>query len=332
MTDKTLSIGVVIPCYKVAEHLPGVVSRVGAEVTRIYIVDDCCPDGSVDRFRSNCVDSRVRFLKNQQNLGVGGAVLRGYEEAILEGLDIVVKIDGDGQMDPELLGGFIWPIIQGQADYTKGNRFYDIAGLAGMPFLRVLGNATLSLFSKLSSGYWNLFDPTNGYTAIHVDVLRLLPLSKISKDYFFESDMLFRLNTIRAAVIDIPMKAVYQEEVSNLKISSIFMPFIFKHLKNSVKRVIYNYFLRDMSVASFELLIGCFMLGFGLFYGAIEWGASMRTEIPATAGKVMLSALPLILGMQLFLSFLSYDVYATPSRPIHSRRLLEQAAFSGPQN
>lgn len=327
MTNTMLSIGVVIPCYKVGEHLARVVSRVGHEVNRIYIVDDCCPDGSVDQFRNICVDSRVMFLKTQQNLGVGGAVLRGYEEALLEKLDVVVKIDGDGQMDPELIGGFISPIIQGQADYTKGNRFYDIEGLAGMPLLRVLGNAMLSLFSKLSSGYWNLFDPTNGYTAIHVEVLKLLPLSKISKDYFFESDMLFRLNTIRASVIDIPMKAVYQNEVSNLKITSIFMPFIFKHLKNSVKRIIYNYYLRDMSVASFELLIGCFMLGFGLFYGAIEWGASMRTEIPATAGKVMLSALPLILGMQLLLSFLSYDVYATPNRPIHSRRLLEKAHF-----
>ena len=164
-------------------------------------------------------------------------MISGYKKAIEDGMDIVVKIDGDGQMDPSLIYNFIDPIIKGEADYTKGNRFYNLEEILAMPKKRIFGNAILSFINKISSGYWNIFDPTNGYTAIHTDVIKMLPLNKISKRYFFESDMLFRLNTIKAVVTDISMHANYDNEVSNLKVRNIFFEFIVKHIKNTFKRI-----------------------------------------------------------------------------------------------
>jgi hypothetical protein len=219
-----------------------------------------------------------------------------------------------------LIGRFVEPIAAGEADYTKGNRFYNLEQLQQMPALRLLGNAALSFMSKLSTGYWDIFDPTNGYTAIHADMARLLPLDKISRRYFFETDMLFRLNTLRAVVVDIPMDASYGTEVSSLKISRIIFEFLGKHARNFFKRVFYNYYLRDMSVASFELPLGLASLLFGVVYGAVHWIRSSNVEMATPAGTVMLSGLPVIVGVQLLLAFLAHDVASVPRRPVHARR------------
>ncbi|MDO8341564.1 MAG: glycosyltransferase family 2 protein, partial [Cellvibrio sp.] len=193
-------IAVVIPCYKVTRHILEVISSIGIEVWRIYVVDDACPDGSGKHVEAHCSDQRIRIIYHKCNQGVGGAVITGYRAAIADGAEVIVKLDGDGQMDPRLIPNFIEPILAGDADYTKGNRFFDLEEINGMPKVRLFGNAVLSLMTKLSSGYWDLFDPTNGYTAIHAEVARHLPFSKISHSYFFETDILFRLNTLRAVV------------------------------------------------------------------------------------------------------------------------------------
>ena len=171
--------------------------------------------------------------------------------------------------------------------------------------------------TKLSSGYWDLFDPTNGYTAIHSDVVRHLPLNKISTRYFFETDMLFRLNTLRAVVVDVPMDAQYADEVSNLKISRVAGEFLAKNIRNTTKRIFYNYYLRDMSLASFELPVGIGLLVFGTGFGIGHWIDSINTGIVTSAGTVMLSALPVLLGTQLILAFIGYDVQSIPKRPLH---------------
>ena len=170
-----LTIAVVIPCYRVTNHVLDVIAKIGTEVSVIIAVNDCCPDDSGDFITKNCNDARVLVLRNQQNLGVGGAVLTGYRAAIGTGADVIVKVDGDGQMDPSLIPAFVAPIIAGEADYTKGNRFFDLEEIRAMPKVRLFGNAVLSFMTKHSSGYWDLFDPTNGYTAIHADVARYLP-------------------------------------------------------------------------------------------------------------------------------------------------------------
>lgn len=243
--------------------------------------------------------------------------MTGYQAAIEDGMSILVKIDSDGQMDPALIMDFVNPIIDGEADYTKGNRFFDLEKISSMPKVRLFGNAVLSFMCKLSSGYWNLFDPTNGYTAIHADVASHLPLSKISRGYFFETDLLFRLNTLRAVVVDIPMEAKYGEEVSNLRISQIIGEFFAKHSRNFLKRIFYNYYLRDMSLASIQLPIGLILLGFGLSYGCYHWLYSAQAGVSTPAGTVMLAALPILTGIQFLLGFIGYDVSSVPLRPVH---------------
>lgn len=314
---KESKVAVVIPTYKARNHILSVIEKIGPEVVRIYVVDDCCPDGSGDFVTTNCQDRRVSVIRHEENQGVGGAVMTGYKAAIADGMDILVKIDSDGQMDPALILDFAVPVIDGEADYTKGNRFFDLEKVRSMPKVRLFGNAVLSFMCKLSSGYWNIFDPTNGYTAIHSDVARYLPFDKISRRYFFETDMLFRLNTLRAVVVDVPMEAKYGDEVSNLKISQIVGEFFVKHIRNFSKRIFYNYYLRDMSLASIELPIGFLSLIFGLVYGAYHWLHSAQTGIPTPAGTVMLSAFPIFAAIQLLLGFIGYDISSVPTRPLH---------------
>jgi len=312
-----IRIAVVVPCYKVKDHILRLLSVIGSEVWRIYLVDDACPDGSGRMVEQNCSDQRVKVIFHAENQGVGGAVMTGYRAAIADGAEIIVKLDGDGQMDPALIPDFVAPILEGEADYTKGNRFYDLEKVRAMPSVRLFGNAILSLITKLSSGYWNLFDPTNGYTAIHVGAAKLLPFDKISKRYFFESDMLFRLNTLRAAVVDVPMDARYGEEVSNLRVSKIVGEFLFNHVRNFCKRLFYNYYLRDVSLASLELPLGLLLLGGGAIFGGYHWYLSSFLGEASSAGTVMLAALPTLMGFQLVLAFIGYDISSVPRRPIH---------------
>jgi dolichol-phosphate mannosyltransferase len=315
----TKLIGVVIPCYRVRDHILHVIQSIGPEVGRVYVVDDCCPDKSGDFVEANCTDPRVVVVRHSQNQGVGGAVLTGYQAAIADNIDIIVKVDGDEQMDPSLIPDFVAPILLGEADYTKGNRFFDLDQIHAMPRMRLFGNAGLSFLTKISSGYWNLFDPTNGYTAIHRDVARHLPFEKISRRYFFETDMLFRLNLLRAVAVDVPMHAKYGDETSNLVISKVIGEFLMKNMRNFFKRIFYNYYLRDMSLASLELPIGIALFLFGLIYGVTHWIYGAQTGIAASSGTVMLAAMPVLLGVQLILAFIGYDVSSTPKRAVHSK-------------
>jgi dolichol-phosphate mannosyltransferase len=309
-------IAVVIPCYRAARHVLDVIARIGPEVCAIYVVDDRCPESTGDMVERECTDPRVRVLRNPVNLGVGGAVMRGYREALADGMSVMVKIDGDGQMDPRLLPRFVAPILTKQADYVKGNRFYDLSHIRRMPAVRLFGNAVLSFMAKLSTGYWSTFDPANGYTAISAPVAAHLPLDRISRRYFFETDMLFRLNTLRAVVLDMPMHAVYGDEQSSLRIVQVLPEFLWKHAVNLGKRIFYNYFLRDMSVASIELLAGFTLLMSGTVFGAYQWGRAIVSGTPTPLGTIMLAVLPILVGVQLLLAFLAYDIASVPRRPI----------------
>jgi dolichol-phosphate mannosyltransferase len=312
----TGNIAVVIPAYKVITHIDAVLASIGSEVSHIFVVDDACPENSGKHVEASCKDKRVKVLFHDVNQGVGGAVITGYRAALGVGADVIVKLDGDGQMDPSEIGHLVAPIVSGRADYSKGNRFASLSGLSSMPGMRVFGNGALSLLTKLSTGYWNVTDPTNGFTAIHRSVLELLPLDLVAKRFFFESDMLFRLSLARAVVWDVPMRAKYGAEKSNLNVLKSFFEFGWKHGVNFQKRLFYNYYLRDMSAASLELPIGTVLFWFGFAFGIIKWIESSQTGIPATAGTVMLSAVPLILGLQLVLAFVNFDVAQVPKHPI----------------
>ena len=312
-------IAVVIPCYRVKRQILDVISGIGPECRVVYVVDDGCPEGTGDHVEAECNDPRVRVLRHETNRGVGAATMTGYEAALVGGAGVIVKIDGDGQMDPAWIPRLTRPILDGEADYVKGNRFFDLDGLDAMPAIRVLGNSLLSFASKLSSGYWNVFDPTNGFTAIHAAVARRLPFAKLSQGYFFESDVLFRLGILRAVVCEVPMPARYAEEKSSLVIRRILFEFAFKHWANTAKRIFYSYYLRNFNIASIEILAGLALIVFGTWFGVSQWIAGHQASTPATSGTVMVAALPVLVGVQLVLAFLSYDLQNVPRDILHRR-------------
>jgi glycosyltransferase involved in cell wall biosynthesis len=309
-------VWLVAPCFKVRGHILEVIRKTPAWIEGIVCVDDACPDGSGDFIEANVTDPRVVVVRLAQNQGVGGATLAGYDEAIRRGARVLVKVDGDDQMDLAYAGQLVAPILLGEADYAKGNRFTSISHLTTMPTVRVLGNAMLSFAAKLSSGYWNIFDPTNGYTAIEASVARLVMEKRISRRFFFETDLLYHLGTLRAVVRDVPMPARYADEVSNIRIGQIIGPFAFKHARNFFQRVLGQYFVRDFNAASLELLFGLFSTLFGVGY-ALSYLASRTPGQAASAGVVMMAALPVILGAQFLLQAMNFDVLNIPSRPIH---------------
>lgn len=309
-------IAVVIPSYKATRHILGVITGIGPEVERIYVVDDCCPEDTGALVERESRDPRVKVLRNVTNQGVGGAVMHGYRQAVIDGYDVLVKMDSDGQMDPRMLPRLVRPLLQGQADYTKGNRFYDLQAIHRMPPVRIVGNAVLSFMSKVSTGYWGMFDPTNGYTAISARVAEHLPMDKVSRRYFFETDLLFRLNILGAVVRDVPMDAVYGDETSHLRISKILPEFLAKHTRNLGKRLFYNYFLRDLNIASLQLLAGTGLLAFGVVHGTFHWVRGLSTGLPTPLGIIMLAALTTLVGFQLLLAFVSYDMSRVPQYPV----------------
>lgn len=315
--SKLATVAVVIPCYRVGPLVLDVISRIGPDVGWIYVVDDACPENTGDTVERLCDDARVEVIRHETNQGVGGATITGYRAALKTNAKIVVKLDGDGQMDPALIPNLVRTIQQGRSDYVKGNRFHRIRDVSTMPMVRLLGNAGLSFLTKLSSGYWQLFDPTNGFTAIHRDVLSQMDLESIAKRYFFESDVLYNLNQLRALVLEMPMQAVYGDQPSSLNPARMLGPFLSSNLRNFGRRLIYSYFIRNFSLASIELLLSVPLISFGLCYGFYNWFRALHSHTPAASGVVMAAALPLILGTQLLLSWLNFDVSNQPTQPVH---------------
>ena len=174
----------------------------------------------------------------------------------------------------------------------------------------------LSLLNKMVSGYWNIVDPTNGYTAIHSKALELLPLDRIDNRYFFESDMLFRLATIRAVVFDIPIPAIYGDEKSSLKIARVLWEFPRKYLSRFIKRIFYIYILRDFNAGSIQLFIGLLFMLTGLSFGIYHWIVNTKLMAATPTGTIMISALLLILGFQMLLGALNFDVQNLPRNPL----------------
>lgn len=310
-------ICVIIPMYRVAAHIQRVIRSLPAWVWRIVVVDDASPDDSA-RLALDSGDPRVVLVRHEQNQGVGGAVLSGFNRAVELGASVLVKMDGDGQMLPEYLDSMVRPILLGRADYVKGNRFYHTSAITRMPFLRRAGNMALSFLTKMASGYWNVFDPTNGYLAIDAGVYQALEQARIHRRYFFESSMLVELNLARAVVTEVTMPACYAGEDSSLSITRILWEFPFLLSRGFLRRIWFQYFVLDFSVGSLFMVLGALMTLFGLVWGGIWWGNSVLTGKIASTGTVMLAALPLILGFQLILQAIVFDVQNIP-RAVVSR-------------
>jgi glycosyltransferase involved in cell wall biosynthesis len=315
-------LAVVIPAYRAESKIEKVIANLPAGIHFMVIVDDASPDGTADIVqRLQDSDPRIHLIRHEKNTGVGGAVMDGYDEALRLGAEIILKMDSDDQMDPGYIPQLIQPIVDGEADYTKGNRFLHAAELKSMPFVRKAGNIGMSFMAKLTAGHWHIFDPTNGFTAIHRDVIPLLDQRYIHSRYFFETSMLIELRLVRAVVRDVFIPARYGDEQSHLSILDSFFRFPLLFLRGFFHRWRMEYFVRDFTPVSLFLASGIPATLFGLIFGIVNWVLSARNQTPATTGTVMVATLPFIIGLQLIMQSLVMDIQSTPTSPIHHRSL-----------
>lgn len=319
MSFRELKVAVIVPAFRAEITIQKVLSGIPEWVDAIYVVNDASPDETAARVRS-VGDPRVRMIAHEANQGVGGAMVTGYRQALSDGMDICAKMDADDQMDPAYVSALIEPLAEGRADYTKGNRFHDSAALRRMPLARRVGNAGLSFLIKAASGQWHIFDPTNGYTAIHRAALAALELGKLHPRYFFESSMLIKLKEIGALVEDVPMPARYGQGKSNLRVSRTLAEFPWLLLRHGLKRILWQYFVADFNAVSLFLVSGIPLVVFGLVFGIYHWIENYLRGALTPTGTVMLSVLPLILGFQLLLQALVLDVQSVPQRPLQARQ------------
>lgn len=315
------NIVVVVPAYNEARKIAGVLRSIPDYVKHIVVVEDCGGDNTaqvVERVAE--ADSRITLIRHEQNQGVGGAMITGFRKALELRADVVVKMDGDGQMSPEFLADLLEPLLFREADMAKGNRFHDFRSLAKMPALRRAGNVALSFLTKAAVGYWTCFDPCNGYLALRGDVLAALPLDRLHRSYFFETSLLAQLYLLGAVIRDVSMPARYADEQSSMSISRVLLEFPPKLLSCLLRRLVLKNFLYDFSMESVYLLTGLPLLTFGLVFGITKWISYSAAGTGAPTGTVMIAAMTIILGFQLLLSAIAEDLRQVPVHPLCRER------------
>jgi glycosyltransferase involved in cell wall biosynthesis len=308
---KGQQVTTVVPAYNEERHVGQVIRTMPAFVDRIIVVDDCSKDGTLTAATATG-DARVLAVQTAQNQGVGGAMISGYRRALELGADLIVKMDADAQMSPDHLSHLLDALIDEGYDYAKGNRFLAGESLVFMPKHRLFGNIVLTFLTKLASGYWHIFDPQNGYTAIKAAALGVLNLDRLHPRFFFENDMLVHLNLFHFRVKDVAIPARYGDEKSHLNVMGISLTFPFLLVRRFLRRVYEKYVLRDFSPIALFLFLGALLFGWGAGYGIYLWAHAAVTGIPTPTGTIMLSLLPLILGFQLLLQAIVLDIQETP--------------------
>jgi dolichol-phosphate mannosyltransferase len=320
--NSTPCVGVVIPCFRAVGSIRDVVLRIPREVQRVVVVDDADPDHSYDQIRDliNGDGERpfIDVIHRTTNGGVGQATLDGlnYLTTFPE-IDVLVKIDADGQIDPEAIPILVQQLVENDADYAKGNRLWSNRSVHEMPSRRIFLNAITSFASKFSSGYWQVLDPANGFFAIRTPIFRSIESAQLDARWFFESDMLFQLALIRAFVVDVPMRASYGSEKSNVKVIREIPGFAFKHLNRFVKRLWFVYFLRSFSVATLFLLSGITMSTVGVAMGLYSWLHGMQSGQQTLPGTIGLVSILLISGALSLITFVLIDMQSVPTRSMH---------------
>jgi glycosyltransferase involved in cell wall biosynthesis len=308
-TDR-LRIFCVIPAFRAAGTIADVVAQALRYADDVVVVDDGCPErsGAVAENACRGVET-VHVLRRERNGGVGAAMKTGIAYCIERGADVIVKLDADGQMDASFI-----PIIRDlfAADATlvciKGNRFFDSSVILRMPKQRLFGNAVLSVLAKFASGYWNIIDPTNGYVAFNARLLALLPWGSFADSYFFEISALCELGLKRLPILELEMPTIYTGARSSLSIPRVMWDFPRKLLRLILRRVFLQYFVFDVNLGSIYLLLGSLLLLGGGTWGASQWIVSSVTHESRSTGTVMLAVLPFLMGFQLILNALMYDV------------------------
>lgn len=304
-------ITAVLPAHEEERHVGAVVRTMPAFVDHVVVVDDASRDDTSGAARA-AGDARVEVIRAERNLGVGGATMLGYRRGAELGSDVLVKMDGDGQMDPEYLAPLLDAVVEGGYDYAKGNRFLAGESLARMPKVRLIGNVVLTFLTKLASGYWHIFDPQNGYTALRADALRVIDLEAVDRRFFFENDMLSQLNYHNKRVKDVAIPARYRDEVSDLNPFKVGVTFPALLVRRFFRRLYQKYVLRDFSPIALFMAVGFLLFAWGFCFGVYTWVRSNLTGHPTPTGTIMLALLPLILGFQLLLQAIVLDIHETP--------------------
>jgi dolichol-phosphate mannosyltransferase len=307
---ENLKYCVILPAYNESRHLATVVGRIPEWVDGIIVVDDASTDDTL-AVAESLTDARVRVQHLERNQGVGGAMVAGFRIALDGGYDVAIKMDADDQMDAEDLPSLVGPIELGLAEYVKGNRFRRAGRPASMPGRRWFGNVILSFLTKVASGYWHVFDPQCGFIAITVPTLRRLKLDGMARDYFFENDMLIRLNVIDARVVDVDTSSLYGDETSYVSVGRVGWSFPPRLLRGFVWRFVRRHLMNDFGLIGFLAFVGAAFTLFGTLFGLYHWLQSASTGIPATTGTVMIAVVPLILGAQMLLQALSLEVQSS---------------------
>jgi glycosyltransferase involved in cell wall biosynthesis len=316
-----LRVVVVVPAYGVAREIGEVIRRMPDGVDRVIVVDDVSPD-DLQAVLAGIPDPRLRVLRHEKNQGVGGATVTGMLAAIEDGAEVVVKCDGDGQMDPQDIPALVAPVARGAADHVKGSRYHHARELGTMPRWRFIGNIGLTFLTKLSSGYWNVLDPVNGFFATRADILDRIPLRSLSRRYFFESDLLVRLNIVEARVVDLPQPARYGNEPSSLSVTHALFGFPPRLLAGLVRRVFWRYLFYDVSPVAIFGITGSVLVLFGLGYGLWEWVRHAGQGVTTPPGTIMLAAVPFIFGFQLLLQAVILDIANTPRPRVRTSDLI----------
>jgi len=304
---KNKLIGVVIPCYNHGQHIGSVIESIPDFIDHIVVVDDSSTQPLPD-FESE----RIEVIRTPKNLGVGGATVTGFRKLLEIDPFIIVKMDADGQMDPRYIPDLLDPLINGRAEYAKGNRFQDFESIRRIPFLRRIGNLALSFMTKIATGYWNNFDPNNGFFAIRTDLLRRVKIDRLHRRYFFETSLIAQLFFHRARIRDVAMPAIYLGEPSGLKVWKELFCFPPRLLKIFIRRLVLAYFIFDFNMASLYMLFGIPLFLFGTIYGLIVWITNAFRGVLTSTGTVMLIALTIILGFQLILQAIQIDMEKSP--------------------
>jgi dolichol-phosphate mannosyltransferase len=325
LVNSGLHIAVVVPCYNVQQHIVDVVRGIPDYVRYVILVDDCSTDRTgelIDLLSSD----RILTMRLPQNGGVGAAMMAGLARAAELDADIVVKLDGDDQMDPNYLPALIEPLLLGKADYTKGNRFRTAVLLAGMPTVRRIGNAVLSFLNKSASGYWNVFDPTNGYVAIRREIIDMLPAQWIHRRFFFESSMLISLGILGAVVLDVPIPARYGSEKSNLRIGRTLFEFPLQMIRGLIRRIWYRKILYSLTMEALLGIFGGLFFFSGLAYGIYGFVKfTLINHVPSPTGVIMAAALSILFGFQMILNAILLDIQSVPYSPLCDRLVIEPA-------
>jgi glycosyltransferase involved in cell wall biosynthesis len=301
-----MCIAVVVPAHNEELLVGTVVTSAPAFVDHVIVVDDASSDATSTAAEA-VGDPRLEVHRLPENLGVGGAIVFGHKRALELGCDVSVVMAGDAQMDPAYLTQLIDPIADGEAGFTKANRFYGEGSFEGMPRHRVVGNIGLSFLTKAASGYWGLFDPQNGYTAIHRTALERLQLDRLAKRYEFENDLLIKLNVLRVPARDVPIPAVYGTEVSGLKVGRVAPRLLVMLWRGFWHRMWWKYVLQSFSAVALMFFTGLFLVAIGIGFSIFTLVNTLGPPI-ASPGTVLLAVAPLLSGLHFLVSAMQLDI------------------------